>query len=54
MAVDEAVDFIERGVFDRARTIEGKIAGKSNVEMAVSMKHCQVIAVYKYMSKIAG
>lgn len=37
MAAEEAVDFIERGVFGRARTVEREIARKSNVGMAVSM-----------------
>lgn len=54
MAAEETVDFIERGVFGGARTVEGEIARKSNVGMTVSMKHCQVIAMYKYMPKIAG
>lgn len=53
MAVEETVDFIERGEFGGARTIEREIARKSNVGMAVSMKHCHVDAVYKHMSKIA-
>lgn len=54
VAVEETVDFIERGIFDGARTVEREIAGKSNVGMAVSMKHRQASAVYKFMSKIAG
>jgi hypothetical protein len=48
------VDLVERGVFNGTRTVEGEIARKNKVGIAVSMMRVDVIGVNKYMPHIAG
>ncbi|KAM0255290.1 hypothetical protein ACHAQJ_005945 [Trichoderma viride] len=54
VTVKEIVDLIERGVFNGTRTVEGKVAGKNNIGIAINMKRFDVIGVNKYMPEIAG